>query len=202
MGRPTRSSVLAQTSSLDLLFKDLLSEPDNYLCSHSVALAVVACGLAVQMDMAAGNNLFKLGLAAFLHDVALDKEEMTTIGFREEFFGDVPKFGEDNIKFLDHPLEAAFIAAQFENIPPQVDAIIALHHESPDGSGFPKGLNHSRIFPLAAIFIVAHDIVYYMRKRKKEGAQFDVEDFLKKQSHRYDLGYFKKIAMNIAIHAR
>jgi response regulator RpfG family c-di-GMP phosphodiesterase len=196
-------SVIEQTSSLNTLLKDLLVEPDNYLCSHSVALAMVSTGLAIQMNMESGNNLFKLALAAFLHDMVLDRQTMTAIGFNEEYLSDALGSGEgQSIKFLDHPLEAAFIVAQFENVPPQVDTIIAQHHESPDGVGFPKGLNHSRIFPLAGIFIVAQDIVAYMWKKKKEGGEFDVEGFLKKQGRRYDLGYFRKIAMNIAIHAR
>ncbi|TNF03085.1 MAG: hypothetical protein EP326_02745, partial [Deltaproteobacteria bacterium] len=49
-----------------------------------------------------------------------------------------------------------------EEIPPNVDEILLFHHENPEGSGFPKGLNADRIPALCAVFNVAHAFVNEM----------------------------------------
>ena len=82
-------------------------------------------------------------------------------------------------------------------MPPDVDSIIAQHHERPDGSGFPRGLTHLRIGPLATVFIVAHDIVTYLFDNDIAGANvekgLDLDKFIEQKSKTYQMGTFKKV---------
>jgi response regulator RpfG family c-di-GMP phosphodiesterase len=71
--------------------------------------------------------------------------------------------------------------------------IISQHHELPEGNGFPNALHHTRIAPLSALFIVAHDFLFYFERTKNA----NLVTFAKEQEHRYTQGHFKKILRKI-----
>jgi HD-GYP domain-containing protein (c-di-GMP phosphodiesterase class II) len=93
--------------------------------------------------------------------------------------------------FRNHPQNAADIARRFSEVPPDVDTIIAQHHERPDGTGFPRRLSGNYIAPLASIFIVAHDLARYSRLRPNE--KIDVKEFIKQGALKYKSSQFKKV---------
>jgi HD-GYP domain-containing protein (c-di-GMP phosphodiesterase class II) len=176
----------------DLLAKIQLNQ-DNYINSHSVALAYLSAGLAVQMSWDSETTLFKLSLAAFLHDIVL-RDEDTAIA-HDLCPEKIKKSQEKDIE--EHMQKAMLIAQAFSEIPPDVDIIIAQHHERADGSGYPLGLNHTRISPLSALFIVAHDVVAECIKANKP---IDLAAFIMNNSAAYEFGYFKKVYLNMALH--
>ena len=89
----------------------------------------------------------------------------------------------------------AAIARSVEEIPPDVDVIISQHHELPDGTGFPRGLNYQRITPLSTVFIVAHDLVrHLMLVDPQTGfSAKDVEEWFLRSQNKFQLGNFKKV---------
>jgi HD-GYP domain-containing protein (c-di-GMP phosphodiesterase class II) len=91
-------------------------------------------------------------------------------------------------------LAAAEVAKQFSEVPPDVDLIIAQHHERPDGSGFPRGLSSTYIAPLSAIFIVAHDMTQYAIEK---GKAFKAADFLEEFREQYKPSQFRKVVQAI-----
>src|SRR5690606_8713205 len=134
----------------------------------------------------------KLILAALFHDITIKNQEIAKIPSLEvlkssEF---VISFSEEDRKNYEaHPIEAANLVKEFAEIPPDVDRVILEHHELPDGTGFPRRLNHQRINPLSAVFILSHliaDEIYY------EMGKIDINYFLDSKTD-FSRGNFKPV---------
>ena len=153
----------------------------------------LACSIASQMQWGSETTFHKLTLAAFLHDIALDDNDLAACVTLKD--AQAPKFTEDQRKaFRDHPFASAEIAKKFSEVPPDVDIIIAQHHERHDGSGFPRGLGANYIAPLAAIFIVAHDMAQFALA---QGKQFNVGMYLGVARDKYKTSQFRKVVQAI-----
>jgi response regulator RpfG family c-di-GMP phosphodiesterase len=137
------------------------------------------------------NTHYKLALAGMLHDVALPNPDWALF----ETEGDLSGLSASELEeYRRHPLLAGEMASQLADFPGDVDYIIAQHHELPDGSGFPRGLNHTKISPLSSLFIVSHDICHRLYA---EGEKFDFARFLDDFDRRYPLGYFRRIRTSL-----
>ena len=183
---------------LSELLLQLRTEKEKYISSHSMLLAYVGCALSSQMEWKSDTTYQKITLASFLHDIVLKNQELARIQTLSELAQKSKRFTKEEIKeFRDHPSTGAEIARTFTEVPPDVDSIIAQHHERPDGSGFPRGLTHLRIGPLATVFIVAHDIVTYLFDNDIAGANvekgLDLDKFIEQKSKTYQMGTFKKV---------
>ena len=181
---------------LSMILSQLSKDRDQYISSHSMLLSFVACALATQVQWKSDSTYQKLSLAAFLHDITLTNQEIARYDSLRVLVHDREKFSEEDFKsYRTHPLDAAEIARQFTEVPPDVDQVIAQHHEKPDGSGFPRGLTHSRINPLSMVFIVAHDVVRFMLdKGLTEGVSPDHwKEFLETHTETYKQSQFKKL---------
>ncbi len=176
------------------LLKKISITSENYISSHSLMLPYVACGLADLMKWNSDQTFYKLTLASFLHDISLDDDALAAYSSVEELKTDmlhVKTWTEAQLQeYLNHPQKAAQIVTSFHEIPPDVDSIVAQHHELPDGSGFPMHLNYARISPLACLFIIAHDIVTYCYKK---GNCIDMQAFVLDREQSYVSGKFKTI---------
>jgi hypothetical protein len=86
---------------------------------------------------------------------------------------------------------------KFGKIIEETKKIILEHHEKPDGTGYPKGLNGQTTFSLSCLFILCHDIAQELIKTKYDYAQ--IELFLKQRKDYYEIGNYSKfyeIAVN------
>ncbi len=77
-----------------------------------------------------------------------------------------------------------------DELPPDTDLIILQHHERPDGSGFPRGLTHTRIGTLASLFILAEDLVHHSARN---GGRCDLHVFKEEYGPTYGAGHFKRV---------
>lgn len=186
---------LTHSPDLSKLLGSFKTDPNSYLASHSTLLPYLACFIAELMGWASEQTLHKLTLASFLHDVSLKKDDVARIQSVETARATLK--GDDLKAFEQHPLEAAQICKKYKEIPPDVDVVILQHHERPDGSGFPSGCNHTRLSPLSAVFIVAHDMLSYQEKNGNLG----LADFLSAKQSEYGFGAFKKISAALAVKA-
>ncbi len=75
-------------------------------------------------------------------------------------------------------------------IPPDVDLIILQHHERPDGTGFPRRADSGFISPLAAILIIAEDMVI---EAFRKGDAFSITKFYTEKLLEYNSGNFKQV---------
>lgn len=108
-------------------------------------------------------------LAGILCDITLEgPEDFAAIKNYESRGGELP----DNLRL--HPQRAAEILHRKRDlIPMETINIVELHHERPDGTGFPHGFSLSRFNQLSAIFIISQRFVEKL---------FDTEFNYQKQS--------------------
>lgn len=184
---------MGRSPGLADLLRRLKAEEGKYIASHSDRTAFIACAIAAQMKWGSEATFYKLSLAAFMHDVPLSNQDLAAVQSIKDLEGDPSKFTPDEIKaYKMHPIKAAENVKQFNEIPPDVDTIILQHHERPDGSGFPRGLNHSYIAPLSAIFIVSHELVNFMIPGRAPASEQNAKGFVKAYREKYKMGNFKK----------
>jgi HD-GYP domain-containing protein (c-di-GMP phosphodiesterase class II) len=174
------------------LLTRLKADRKNYISSHSMMLGEISCAIAAAAGWHSEQTFYKLNLASFLHDITLKNNDLATVQTLEELTSRKLEFTDEELReFREHPSKAAELARQFTEVPPDVDVIIAQHHERPDGSGFPRGLTHSSISPLGAAFLVGHDLLLYILARGDSG--WTVQGFLESVEGRYVGNNFRKI---------
>lgn len=148
-------SLEEHTSLGDILLSFPMEHGD--LAEQAVLKALVSEFLVRSLGWRSESTRAKTSLAAILHDTYLDKEEWSVITYQDHpHLDDIEK--EDRESFLKHPLKASETAHFFTQYP-DVDFIIEQHHEQPDGTGFPRGINVGKITKLSAIFILANNFV-------------------------------------------
>ncbi|MBF0206512.1 MAG: hypothetical protein HQK53_06455 [Oligoflexia bacterium] len=108
----------------------------------------------------------KMGLAAILHDSMVANEKLLEFNVLNDPLL-APFKDEEKLELKEHPLKAARIAQGFSGYS-DVDFIIEHHHEHPDGTGFPNGLNSSDLPSMSSVFIVADRLAYEFIHKWKE----------------------------------
>lgn len=181
---------MGKSPRLSKLFEKIESYQGKYIASHSTVTGYLACAIASQMKWGSDTTFHKLTLAAFLHDITLTNHELAACKTLDEVQKDERFSDAERKSFKAHPMQGAEVARQFNEVPPDVDLIIAQHHERPDGSGFPRSLSSTYIAPLTAIFIVAHDMA---QLAVAEGPKFKVENFLQSAHDNYKPSQFRKV---------
>jgi HD-GYP domain-containing protein (c-di-GMP phosphodiesterase class II) len=163
----------------------------NYISAHSVALANTACAIAGHMQWPSNSTFFKLALAALFHDFTFSDIDQAKI-FTKKQLDDLRLKPNDEtyLNIKNHPLKCAELVKTLNEVPGDVDIIVAQHHERPDGTGFPKGLRAHQIAPLSAVLIVAHDI---LNEVEVSGEKFDLKVFLRKSEKEYQGSVFRKV---------
>ncbi len=173
------------------LFLNLAKNREQYVAVHSATLAQMSCSIATAMDWNSESTFQKLTMASILHDMTLTNSFIAEVQTLDELNSRRREFTDLDIqKFIVHPIEAADLTLLITEMLPDVDTIIVQHHELPDGTGFPRKLAGARISPLAAVFIVAHDIVYGVMHT---GKTFSIPAFIEKNKEKYSGGNFKKV---------
>lgn len=158
------NQVLGLSSSIINKNKDLLKllgtslNRKDFLSEHTMMLVFITTSISKYMGWHSVTTSEKLTVASLFHDITLEDEELAKI---EIIDSSTSKFFSQKqiIKLKNHPQEAVDLLSNFHGLPSDVDKIILQHHEKPDGTGFPRGLEWKRIYSLAAIFIVAEDFV-------------------------------------------
>lgn len=186
------TKVARNNPRLSKLLEGLNRDRHKYISSHSLILGHLSCTISAAMGWNSDTTYFKLNMAAFLHDITMNNNELATVQNLKELEERRAEFSEaDYQSYKKHPIHAAELAKQFKEVPPDVDTVILQHHEQPDGSGFPRGLTPTRISPLAAIFIVAHDFLIFILK--KDTKEWKTAEFVASAQRKYSTGTFKKV---------
>jgi len=182
---------LGKDPKLGDVFRAMLVRQQNYISSHSVVLAHLSCSLAHAVGWTSEPTFFKLAMASFFHDMSLSSHDLARIQTLDELEMARDRFSRQEIAaYREHPQKAARLVAELAEVPSDVEAIVAQHHERPDGSGFPQQMVALRLHPLACVFIVAHDLANFLQER---GAGGTLSDFSTEMSASYQQGVFKKI---------
>lgn len=174
----------------DLLNK--MKKSGDYLYEHSMMISYIATAIAKNTEWGSDATAFKLSLAAMMHDMTLEDHAMAKIQTLDD--PNLSKYSPERLeKYKNHPLDAAKLISVGKEFPPDVDFIVAQHHERPDGSGFPRGLSKLRIAPLSCVFILAHVFVTKIEELGGDFSSDNREVALKELSKEmFTTGNFKK----------
>jgi putative nucleotidyltransferase with HDIG domain len=113
---------------------------------HSVNVSILATYLAMQIGYTHKLILQHVGVGGLLHDVG-----KTRIPISDSDTPDVVA-----IKLKAHPEIGATMLESQVGVPKEVKLIVAQHHESYDGTGYPKKLRGAAIYDLARIVSIAN----------------------------------------------
>lgn len=173
------------------LFKYKLSNPESPYAQHVGLLALLNCGFCHQLGWVSDSAQMKMGLAALMHDITLDESIYENIELWNDAACNASDKSPEVLKYRNHPADAVNLLLSIKNVPPDVDQIILQHHELKDGTGFPRGLDSSRISPFATVFIIVEDLINFLG----ESHDFDdkIDLFIRHREERYNSGNFKKV---------
>lgn len=158
---------------------------------HISLLAYILASSSSTMAWLPEGAQLKLVYAALLHDAAIENEFYEAIDEWNKMSVRVAGHSLESLKYKMHPYEASKFAQSLDVISSDVEQIILQHHESPDGRGFPRGIDYARIHPLAAMFIIAEDLVSFLSSGQK--LETSIVDFITWGRERYRKGQFKRI---------
>lgn len=120
---------------------------DDNTRRHCERVSQLACAIAQRFDLPA-ERLEALRLAALTHDIG-------KIGVPDDIlFKPAALSPAERARIEDHPQIAAEILGRIGGAR-DISEIVLCHHESPDGSGYPRGLSADRIPVEARILRVA-----------------------------------------------
>ena len=140
------------------------SDGDTYRHSLEVAATATALGRRLGLDRA---QLVEVELGALLHDVGklrLPPELLAKPGLLTP---------EERRLIRLHPDWGADMVARIPGLE-AVALIVRLHHERPDGLGYPHGLTHERI-PMATRIVSVCDAYGAMTKPRPYSAPLDMD---------------------------
>ncbi|MCB9061150.1 MAG: response regulator [Halobacteriovoraceae bacterium] len=164
---------------------------DKYIPSHVGLIINISTAISKKLDWNTKSALEKFVIAAYLHDYAIDsRPDLARIQSSDQL--ELMKKANSNEEIQavrEHPFVVASLLEKFQDLSQDVLTLIRQHHERPDGSGFPKGIHHSRINPFSALFIISHDLATYIINNK----EWSLDEFLKLNGEEYMGANFKKI---------
>lgn len=179
--------VMSRKFDMKMMMKNIL-KGDGYKSEHSLFLVYLSCATLRETQWHSLENLDKLTVASFFHDLFVE-DNTENLSLSDDITKiKVPKATMK--KYINHPFLAIEFLEKLSDISPDVGKIILNHHEKPDGTGFPHGNNWKKIFPLAAIFIVAEDFSNCIYAGGNDHAF--IEDILDDFEQKYYQGNFKK----------
>lgn len=183
---------ILKSPNLSDQYKALLEE-EGYLIGHSMLVMYIAGAIVSKTSLPFELTMKKICMAAFIHDMSLGEDNLSLKEQSLDLVNSKPK----REKILSHPNESAKLLANLKEIIEETKKIILEHHEKPDGTGYPRGLNGQSTYSLSCLFILCHDIALELIKTKYDHTK--IELFLKQRKEYYEIGNYLKfyeIAIN------
>lgn len=164
---------------------------DFYLVEHIKILTIVCTYIARSLNWASDISLEKFIYCSFIHDAPLFQfPRLTKIRDKKDFLKMKTQLFENEQQiFFSAPEMASEIARSDNAAPPDVVQMLAMQKELPHGDGFPVGINYTKIPPMAALFIVAHDLTDEILMNY----DWSIERWFLKVKDKYNCGNFEKI---------
>jgi HD-GYP domain-containing protein (c-di-GMP phosphodiesterase class II) len=169
----------------------LTRKEDEYFPKHIKLVARISCGIAKLIGHDTKKVMESLIYCAFVHDIAFIANRKLALIQDKFHFNQVKETltNEERELFIHAPRHAFDFAFYDKYSPKGVEKIMIQLRELPDGSGHPNKLLAPDIHPIAAIFIVAHDITDYMLDR----ISWNFQEYLAHYRNKFSGGIFEEI---------
>lgn len=163
----------------------------NYYLNHIGLIINCAVAISLKLDWHNDKAIEKYVYAAYLHDISLIKfPEIAKYTSLEEIDADQWELGLERYDAVVEHAEASFkIVQSLEELPPDVDNMIRMHHEKPNGKGFPFKADHKKMNPAVSVFVAAHDLADYIFQNEK----WNLSEFIQSRRAVYLGNNFTKI---------
>lgn len=128
----------------------LMGSISEELVKHSMAVSMVSALISQSKGWNNPSILEKMALGALLHDIGMKE-------YPKEFIAKsrVDYTAEDLEYYQRHAFRGVEILKTVENIPEEVMAIVAEHHENSIGQGYPRGTRDVRLHPFSKVVALA-----------------------------------------------
>lgn len=186
----TAESVIEQVKTAGSFKEILKSYPIGYagISSKSLLTAHFSLELANALNWDSHTTRLKLVASSILQDYSLPDDALTFITDKED-----PRLVEfdleANNEYLEHPAKAAEMSHQFSRFP-DIDFILANHHELPNREGFPNRPSMTSLTLLNAVFNICQCIASHIDGKTIK--QESLNKVLKSMSKEFNLGIFKE----------
>ncbi len=140
-------------NGLKALLMKMINSRD-YIFSHSIVLSYISAAFASELRWSDG-NIRKIIKAALVHDLSLDDHNLAQIdNLSSPAF---LKLDRHTKKKVTHHMNDLFnIWTDLSLDDEDVKKMVIVHHELPDGTGFPRGLTGKQMTKTEATFIISH----------------------------------------------
>jgi putative nucleotidyltransferase with HDIG domain len=146
-----------------------LAEADGDTYRHSLEVAATARVVGELLGLTPA-EIVEVELGALLHDVG-------KLRLPPHILGKPGRLSEDERRLVRlHPEWGAEMVGRIPGLE-AVALIVRLHHERPDGTGYPHGLSHERI-PMASRIVSVCDAYGAMTKRRPYSEPLDLDTAL------------------------
>jgi putative nucleotidyltransferase with HDIG domain len=146
-----------------------LAEADGDTYRHSLEVAATARVVGELLGLTPA-EIVEVELGALLHDVG-------KLRLPPHILGKPGRLSEDERRLVRlHPEWGAEMVGRIPGLE-AVALIVRLHHERPDGAGYPHGLSHARI-PMASRIVSVCDAYGAMTKRRPYSEPLDLDTAL------------------------
>lgn len=175
------------------LLVNSLSKYVEWIYIHSIDVAAISLMIAWEMEYT-GEELWNLGLGAFLHDVG-------KLLIPQSIIQKPGPLNDMEVTFMRQHCEVGMDSIEVFNLPEECTDIILQHHERLDGTGYPKGLKENEISHNAKIVMIADvidAIISYRPYRPIRGIDAALK-ILKNEEKKYSqeiLSILEKILKN------
>lgn len=180
--------VLKKSPNLSVLLNQMMKNK-NYIYELSMINSYLSTAIAKETDWASEKTYDKLAMASLIMDISLESEDLAKIiSLDSPEFKNLSQEFQDEV--ADHPHASVKLLDEAEDFSSDCRNIILEHHELPEGKGFPRKLNQTKISPLSCIMIISQ---HYARTVLLEGHSAEVIDKIKIEiSKDFNKGNFKK----------
>jgi hypothetical protein len=186
--------LIKKNKNLKPLVKNMLSYRSSFFTRSSI-LNYLLGALTSKIGWNTQSILRKLVFTSVFCDFAFTSEQESLAMVRDLSNSEnIENLSKQEIKIIEKHPELAAIKLESKSRGMLIDEsmLIRQHHEKPDGTGFPKGLNNKTIPPMSAAFILCYDFVQLLIENCEKPEDIDSEAIFKQLGESYRTGNFEK----------
>lgn len=184
--------VLKSAQNLGKLIKQLMGLKDIFFTRTSINNYIIG-GICKSVEWSTHETFKKLVYASIFCDFGFNKSDtqLSTVLSLNDLSG-VKLEAAQISKIKHHPaMSAAYLEKTASFLTDEVGLILS-HHEKPDGSGFPKGLNYKTTPLLQALFILSYDYTTRLILSCESVEEMDAKQVFRDLPKEYSLGSYEK----------